>query len=221
MTPGGRGRLVVFDFDGVLVAGDSMASLLRRLIAERWWKRALALAVFPFAMPLLASRRWLPLGARVFRRIAFLGLDGPELRDRLEASGRKLAADPRKARPRAVAALREHLAAGDRVVVATGSEERLVQAVLAGLGIDGVAIVASQIELDPVVRIRRHCYGAAKCVALAALGHERWDVAYTDSLADLPLLRAADRAVLVDATPEMAAAATRLLGRAPELVHWR
>ncbi|HET7843635.1 MAG TPA: HAD family hydrolase, partial [Xanthomonadales bacterium] len=149
------GRLVVFDFDGVLVAGDSMASLLRRLIAERWWKRALAYAAFPFAMPLLLSKRWLPIGANVFRRIAFLGLDGREVRDRLESFGRRLAADPRRARPRAVAALREHLAAGDRVVVATGSEERLVQAVLAALGVAGIEVIASQIEIEPVVRIRR------------------------------------------------------------------
>lgn len=196
---GGDRRLVVFDFDGVLVAGDSMASFLRRQIEARWWKRVLALAVFPFAMPLLMSRRSLPLGARVFRRIAFLGMTGREARERLDAFGRELATDPGKARPRAVAALREHLAAGDRVVVATGSEERLVHAVLATLGVTGVDVVASRIELDPVVRVRRHCYGAAKCVALAAEGHERWHIAYSDSLADLPLLRAADRAVLVNA----------------------
>jgi phosphatidylglycerophosphatase C len=171
-------------------------------------------------MPLLVSKRFLPLGARVFRRIAFLGLGGPELRDRLESFGRALAADPRKAKPRAVAALRAHLAAGDRVIVATGSEEKLVRAVLAGLGLADVELIASQIELEPVVRIRRHCYGAAKCVALADAGHARWDVAYSDSLADLPLLRAADRPVLVDAKSEMVAEATRLLGRAPEVVDW-
>jgi phosphatidylglycerophosphatase C len=215
------GRLVVFDFDGVLVAGDSMASLLRRMILARWWKRALALAVFPFAMPLLASRRWLPLGARVFRHIAFLGCRGGELRESFEVFGRNLATDPRKARPRAVAALRAHLAAGDRVVVATGTEERIVRAVLDTRDVRGVEVVASQIELEPVVRVRRHCYGPAKCAALAAAGHERWDVAYSDSLADLPLLRGAERAVLVDATPAMLAEAERRLGRAPECVDWR
>lgn len=218
---GGTGRLVVFDFDGVLVAGDSMASLLRRLIVERWWKRALALAVFPIAMPLLASKRFLPLGAGVFRRIAFLGLGGAELRERLGSFGHELAADPRKAKPRAVAALRAHLAAGDRVVVASGSEEKIVRAVLAALGLSGVQVIASQIELEPELRIRRHCYGAAKCVALAEAGYERWDVAYSDSLADLPLLRAAARPVLVDARPAMVAEATRLLGRSPEVVDWR
>lgn len=213
-------RLVVFDFDGVLVAGDSMASLLKRLIVERWWKRAIALVVFPVAMPLLVSKRFLPFGASVFRRIAFVGLGGAELRERLESFGRQLATDPRKAKPRAVAALRAHLAAGDRVVVATGSEEKLVRAVLAELDLADVELFASQIELEPVVRIRRHCYGAAKCVALAEAGHVRWDVAYSDSLADLPLLRAATHPVLVDAKPEMVAAATRLLGRAPQLVDW-
>jgi phosphatidylglycerophosphatase C len=117
--------------------------------------------------------------------------------------------------------LREHLEAGDRVVVASGSEERLVHAVLDALGVRGVEVIASQIDLEPVVRIRRHCYGAAKCTALAAAGHERWDVAYSDSLADLPLLRGAAHAVLVDATPEMVAEATRQLGRPPGLVDWR
>lgn len=220
MSGTGGSRLVVFDFDGVLVAGDSMASLLKRLIVERWWKRAIALVVFPVAMPLLVSKRFLPFGASVFRRIAFIGLGGAELRERLESFGRELAADARKAKPRAVAALRAHVAAGDRVIVASGSEEKIVRAVLAALGLPDVGVIASQIELEPAVLIRRHCYGAAKCVALAEAGHERWDVAYSDSLADLPLLRAADRPVLVDAKPAMVAEATRLLGRAPELIDW-
>lgn len=221
MSDSGGTRLVVFDFDGVLVAGDSMASLLKRLIVERWWKRALALAVFPVAMPLLVNKRFLPLGAGVFRRIAFLGLGGAELRERLEAFGRELATDPRKAKPRAVAALRAHLAAGDRVIVASGSEEKIVHGVLAALGLPGVQVIASQIELEPELRIRRHCYGAAKCVALGEAGFEGWDVAYSDSLADLPLLRAATRPVLVDAKPKMFEEAARLLGRTPETVDWR
>ena len=57
-------------------------------------------------------------------------------------------------------------------------------------------------------------------VALAEAGFEGWDVAYSDSLADLPMLRAAARAVLVDAKPQVVAEATRLLGRTPESVDW-
>jgi len=214
------GRLVVFDFDGVLVAGDSMASMLRRLIAERGYKRALAILVFPVAMPLLLSDRFKSAGAEIFRRIAFLGFRGPALRERLDAFGRAIASDARRVRPRAVAALREHVALGDRVLVATGSEETLVRAVLDVWQLADVPVLASQIDFEPAVRLLRHCFGAAKCVALADLGHARWDIAYSDSLADLPLLRAADRAVLVNASPKLVAEATRRLGRAPELVDW-
>jgi len=218
---GGEGRLVVFDFDGVLVAGDSMASLLRRLIGERWYRRALAILVFPIAMPLLLSTRWKSAGAGIFRRIAFIGLPGATARERLAAFGRAIAGDARRVRPRAVAALRAHLAAGDRVLIASGSEETLVRAVLAAWELGDVPVVASQMQFEPDVRVLRHCFGAAKCVALGALGHARWDIAYSDSLADLPLLRAADRAVLVNASPELVRAATAQLGRTPECVDWR
>lgn len=214
--------IVVFDFDGVIVAGDSFASLLRRLIGERWYRRWLAYAAVPVALPLLMSDRFKGRGARVFLRIALLGLRSAELRERLAAFGRTLAADPRRVSGAAVAAVRAHLQRGDRVIVATGSEETLVRAVLDALDLGDAELVASQLDLDGArVAVRQHCFGERKCVALHAHGLERWDVAYTDALADLPLLRRAQRAVLVNAPDSEHRRAEAALARAVERVTWK
>lgn len=215
-------RIVLFDFDGVLVAGDSFASVLRGLIGERWWRGALALLATPLALPLLLSGRHVSAGARIYQRVALLGVDAATFDARLRDFARELARDPARVRTQAVATLRAHVEAGDRVLVVSGSEQRLVAGVLATLELTGVEVVASQVRHERGGwRVLRHCYGARKVEALAALGIERWDVAYSDSLADLPMLAGARHAVLVNAGEAMVARAARRLGRAPARLLWR
>lgn len=219
---GAAERIVLFDFDGVLVAGDSFASLLRGLIGERWWRGALALLATPLALPLLLSGRHASAGARIYQRVALLGVDAATFDARVRGYARELARDPARVRTQAVATLRAHLEAGDRVLVVSGSEQRLVAEVLATLDVAGVEVVASEVRHEHGGwRVLRHCYGARKVEALAALGIERWDVAYSDSLADLPMLAGARHAVLVNAGDAAVARAARRLGRAPARLRWR
>jgi phosphatidylglycerophosphatase C len=221
-TAQGEPRIVLFDFDGVLVAGDSFAHVLRTLIRERWWRRALALAVTPIAMPLLLSGRHMSLGAAIYQRVALLGEAAGAFDRRLAGFAQALAQNPARVHAEAIAALRAHRVAGDRVLVVSGSEQRLVDGVLAAQGIHGVEVVASRLVHERGRwRVARHCYGARKVEALAELGIERWEVAYTDSLSDLPLLAGARRAVLVNASDALLERATRRLGRAPERLRWR
>jgi phosphatidylglycerophosphatase C len=218
----GAPQVVLFDFDGVLVAGDSFAHVLRTLIRERWWRRALALAVTPIAMPLLLSGRHMSLGAAIYQRVALLGEEAGAFDRRLAGFAQALARNPARVHAEAIAALRAHVASGDRVLVVSGSEQRLVGGVLAAQGIHGVEVVASQLVHEGGKwRVARHCYGARKVEALAELGIERWEVAYTDSLSDLPMLAGARRAVLVNASDALLERATRRLGRAPERLRWR
>lgn len=214
--------VVLFDFDGVLVAGDSFASVLRRLIAQRWWRRALALAVAPLALPLLLSDRGKGAGAAIYLRVALLGAGAGELDARLRDYGQALARNPARVHADAVAALRAHLAQGDRVLVVSGSEQRLVDGVLAALDLRGIEVVASRLAHERGRwRVERHCYGRRKVEALGELGLAAWDVAYSDSLSDLPMLAGARRAVLVNADAAMVERAARRLGRAPECLRWR
>jgi phosphatidylglycerophosphatase C len=50
----------------------------------------------------------------------------------------------------------------------------------------------------------RHSYGEEKCRALAERGYPlRWQYAYTDSLADTPLLQRAERGFVINAGKSM------------------
>jgi len=220
---GPGGRLVLFDFDGVIVAGDSFAAWLRREGLKPPLRRLAGWLVAPVGLPLMAFPVTLSLGARLFLHAAVLGADAAALQASLDAWGRGLARRPAKVIGNGLAALRGHLAAGDRVVVVSGTESTLLRAVLDELGVQGASIVASELHLDGRrARVLRHCFGTGKLAALAAAGiAPPWDLAYSDSPNDLPLLRNAREAVCVNWRPRDRPRATCAPGGVVRFVDWR
>jgi phosphatidylglycerophosphatase C len=221
--PAAAGRLVLFDFDGVIVAGDSFAAWLRRVGLEPPLRRLAGWLVAPVGLPLMAHPATMSLGARLFMHAAVHGADPGVLRASLEDWGRALARRPGKVIGDGLAALRAHLAAGDRVVVVSGTESTLLRAVLDELDVRGAAIVASEIDLDGRrARVRRHCFGSGKLAALASAGiTPPWDRAYSDSPNDLPLLRQAREAVCVNWRPAHRSRAASAPGGVVRFVDWR
>jgi phosphatidylglycerophosphatase C len=216
-------KLVLFDFDGVLVAGDSFAGWLRREGLAPPLRRMLALLIAPLGLPLLRWERTRSLGARLFLHLAVSGAAPDTLRRSLDAYGRRLARRPERIIADGLAMLREHLAAGDRVVIVSGTETTLLHAILDTLQVHDVEVVASRLDFDRAgVRVVRHCFGAAKLSALHAVGiAPPWDVAYSDSSSDLPMLREAARAVCVNWPDVERGLAERALGRRVRFVTWR
>jgi phosphatidylglycerophosphatase C len=47
-----------------------------------------------------------------------------------------------------------------------------------------------------------------------------WAIAYTDSLSDLPMLRAAEAAKLINPSPKVEKKAAKALGGKLEVLHW-
>jgi len=217
MAEGGPQPVVLFDFDGVLGRGDSGGRFLRERILRSRWRTALALLAAPLALPLFASRRTLSHGARIYAWIARAGDTHETFDAEIHDYALRNAADPRRAIADGMAELARMRDSGARVVIVTGSLEPIVRALLEQHGIDGVEIVASRRQPR-----RRHCYGEAKLPALADAGIvPPWDIAWSDSLADLPMLRHARRPVLVNADAGMVRRAAVALGRIPEQVEWR
>lgn len=212
-------RVVLFDFDGVLMHGDAFALFARDRYAHSLGCKLMALLCSPVLILLLPfSRNW-PL--RLLARIALLGMSERTYRRQAETFAGVLVRRPRQFSRDGVRALRRHQAAGDRVIVVTGCEHHLVSSVLSQLGLSDLEIVASQLRPSWIgMRLLRHNVGVRKVRSLAQYGVTAWQLAYSDSLQDAPMLKPADEAVLVNGTPRLCKKVEKALGRAVTRVAW-
>lgn len=219
-APDAGQSIVLFDFDGVLIHGDTFGMFMRARFARAWWRKALVLLASPWLLLVLpfSRRRFL----RTLVHIGLLGLGDARYRAQAQAFVEGLVHRPHQFQREGVSALRRHVAAGDRVIVVTGCEDALVRGVLAGLGVGGVEIFASHLKPGRLgMRSGWHNVGGHKVEALARQGVETWRVAYSDSLQDLPMLSLAAEPVLVNATPKLCKRVEKALGRSVARVEWR
>jgi phosphatidylglycerophosphatase C len=212
-------RVVLFDFDGVLIRGDTFAMFMRERYARVRWRKGLVLVLGPwFMLTLPFSRR------RVLRslvHLGLLGLDEARYRDLARAFAGALVRQPGHFYREGLSTLRRHQAAGDRIVIATGCEESLVRGLLAELGVSDVEVLASRLRASRFgMRSEWHNVGRRKVELLARHGIEAWQVAYSDSSQDLPMLALAGEAVLVNATPKLCKRVEKALGRSVARVEW-
>ena len=214
--------LVVFDFDHTLYDGDSGSHLFAWLIRRSPWRTVAALLIAPFAAPLIAflPTRRRGIGAFVWLGTLFERMPFDALVDRYVATH----ADSIRARllPVALDVLHGHREHGDRVVVATGAPPRLARAILAFVAHEDVPVVGTEVERRlGGLRASRHCHHAMKMTMLREAGFGGdIEAAYSDSTADLPLLQAARRPVVVNPKPKgMAFFRARLPAGTP-MLNW-
>lgn len=211
--------VVLFDFDGVLIHGDSFAMFMRERYRRAWWRKALVLPLVPVLL-LVLPFSWRRV-VRVLVRIGLLGIGESRYHALATAFADTLVHRPRQFLRDGLGALRMHAATGDRVVVVTGCEERLARAVLEGLGVEGVELLASRLEPARLgMRPAWHNVGRRKVEALARHGIDAWQLAYSDSIQDLPMLALAAEPVLVNATPKLCKRIEKALGRSVTRVEW-
>lgn len=216
-------RIVLFDFDGVLVHNDLFESFLRNRFRRQPWRLLPLLLVLPIVMLLLV----MPIGRRLLIKLLVrLGLLCSYLKSlepELERWGRKRARLPGVVVRDGVLALRRHVASGDRVVVVTGCEQGLAHSLLDELALGDVEIIGSRLRdgwfgAKPL----RQIIGRRKIPALADYGiHAPWAVAYSDSSRDTPMLKGAKEAILVNVDPRRRKRIEHRLGRKLVQVSWR
>ncbi|MFZ2236183.1 MAG: haloacid dehalogenase-like hydrolase [Dokdonella sp.] len=216
-------RIVLFDFDGVLVHDDLFESFLRNRFRRQPWRLLPALLLLPIVLLLLI----VPLGRRLlitlFVRLGVLGSGIATLEPELERWGRKRARLPGVVVRDGVLALRRHVASGDRVVVVTGCEQGLAHSLLDELALGDIEIIGSRLRDGWFgARPLRHVIGRRKIPALADHGiHAPWAVAYSDSSRDTPMLKGAAQAILVNVDARSRKRIERRLGRKLVTVSWR
>lgn len=212
-------RIVLFDFDGVLIHGDSFYLFMRERYRRAWWRGLLALLSTPLLLLQLPFSRRLP--ARLLVRIALLGLSERRYRDAANAFAASVARRPKQFCRDGLQALRRHQTQGDRVIVVTGCEHHLVSGILRELGLSGLEVLASRLGPGWVgMRPRWHNVGQRKVQSLAQQGITAWRVAYGDSMHDVAMFRVATEAVLVNATPTLCKKVEKTLGRTVARVEW-
>lgn len=200
-APEAAPRTVVFDFDHTLYDGDSGTHLFRWLITRSVWRTALACLAAPVLGPMIA---WLPTrryGISGFVWIGTVGMRSRGLLDRM--IDRYVAQNADGIRPKllpvALGVLHAHRIAGDDVVIATGAPPELARAILAFVAHESVPVIGTAVGPKfGAVTATRHCHAEEKMRMLRERGYTQIDICYSDSSADLPLLKAARAPVVVN-----------------------
>lgn len=198
--------LVVFDFDHTLYDGDSGSHLFAWLIRRSWWRTALALLLAPVFGPMVAFLPTRRAGISGFVWAGTVGVRQARGLDPLIDAYVAGHVEGIRARllPVALEVFHAHRVRGDRVVVATGAPPELARAILAFVAHEDVPVVGTLAgrRLGAMVAVR-HCHNEEKMRMLRERGWGDIEAAYSDSWADLPLLLAARRPVVVN--PKQAA----------------
>ncbi|GGZ70647.1 hypothetical protein GCM10008101_26220 [Lysobacter xinjiangensis] len=214
--------LVVFDFDHTLYDGDSGSHLFAWLIRRSAWRMLLAALIAPVAGPMIAflPTRRRGIGAFVWAGTVFERHDFDALVDAYVA----LNTDDirRRLLPVALEVLHRHRVAGDRVVVATGAPPRLARAILAFVAHEDLPVVGTQVgPRFGAMMATRHCHHEMKMTMLREAGFGGdVEAAYSDSSADLPLLRAARHPVVVNPKPKAIAFFRQRLPAGTPMLNW-
>lgn len=215
--------LVVFDFDHTLYDGDSGSHLFAWLIRRAWWRIGLALLLAPVFGPMIAFLPTRRAGISAFVWAGTVGLhrrrDLDELIDRYVAA--HVEAIRGRLLPVALDVLHQHRMQGDRVVIATGAPPELARAILAFVAHEDVPVVGTLVgPRFGAVGALRHCHHQEKLRMLRELGYAGIDVAYSDSSADLPLLKAAQAPVVVNPKADRVAMFRRELPAGTPILNW-
>jgi len=221
--PAADAPVVVFDFDHTLYDGDSGSHLFAWLIKRSWLRIVVALLFTPLLGPLVAMLPTRRRGISGYVWIATFGLhrrrDLDALIDRYVAANR----EDMRARllPVALEVFAAHRAAGDRVVVATGAPPELARQILSFVAHQDVPVIGTLVgPRFGAVAARRHCHHEEKMRMLREQGYGDIAIAYSDSTADLPLLKAARRPVVVNPKAAKVDLFRQLLPTGTPILNW-
>lgn len=221
-------KLVVFDFDHTLYDGDSGQHLVTWLIARHWARKLAAILLSPLLLPMVA---WLPTRRRGISGYLWIGSTGWSkagahnrrdldalIDDYVRANRERIRA---RLLPVALEVLHRHRMQGDRVVVATGAPPELARAILDFVAHEDLPVIGSLFHpfLGGLVAAE-HCHARNKMRMLWDAGYDQIAIAYSDSSADLPLLQAAKRPVVVNPKRGRVAMFRRVLPPGTPILNW-
>jgi phosphatidylglycerophosphatase C len=202
--------VVIFDFDGTLVSRDSFIDFSLQYCARRPARLLALLATLPLA--LLLRLHSISAASSVLLWAMTVGSSTRQFVLALRRYAKLTL--PSYAHEAIFAELARHVAAGDRVVIATGTVPLLAQGLLNARGLARLPVVGSRMYrrwgglVAPT-----HCVGRVKVGELKRkFGIESWLSVYTDSFADRSLMSRARDVTLVAPSPRTLRRTQQLVG---------
>ncbi|WP_166375836.1 HAD family hydrolase [Aeromicrobium phragmitis] len=213
-------RRVVFDFDGVFTSVDSTAAWLSPRLRARPLR---VLRCLPWLVGFATSGRHPRLRTWFTTRLmnaVFAGQRPEQLVAELRRFGAVVAIDQAFTLPEALDQVRAHLDQGDAVAIVSAGLEPLLGGWCEALGLE-VRVCASALRVrGRALVLADHCFAQRKVERLEAVGWDDWDLVYTDSAHDTPLIARARETVLVNPSARTLREA-RALGGPVRSVTWR
>lgn len=202
-TPGEHPAVIVYDLDGVITTRDSFTALMVEQLRRAPLRLMRALPAAATMLMTRREKRKRQAAARV-AAIALTGMSDDDYTALATRFGNRIGGDPAWIRAETVERIRRQNAQGVRVVIATATEQRLAQALLAQTGVAYVLLSASVLgETATGMEVVDHRVGARKTDALREQGVPIEQAEFvTDSMTDLPTARAAARVTLIGASPK-------------------
>ena len=190
--------IVVYDMDGTLFHGDCGGAFIKQRIKASVGRLVLSIIVAPIAYPMLHIPSLRRLGVSAYLWIASVGMTESaysRILDEFIAQYRIKPIEP------VLSECRKDIAEGKRVVIATGAGHEMASAFIRHLGMENqVGLVTSQSARFFGGMISSvQCNGEVKLSELIRNGYPPpYQKAYSDTASDLPILRSADVAFLVN-----------------------
>jgi putative phosphoserine phosphatase/1-acylglycerol-3-phosphate O-acyltransferase len=218
LPSGSRDRpIAFFDLDGTLIAGYSIVALARETVKKNLtdgeWQQS---AKLMRDLVLQRTRRAGSNYHRLVRRLsrALEGMRESALEDLGQSAYHHFLA--RQIYPEAVALVEAHRRAGHTLVLLTSASRYQAEPVARVLGIDNICCTRLEVENGQFTGkvLTPMCFGEGKALAARRIARQQgtslknaWF--YTDSSADLPLLRSVGHPVAVNPSERLAQQAER------------
>jgi len=204
--------LVVFDFDGTLVHGDSITGFALEYLRAHPLRLFCMLPLLPLALVAMLAGPTRSAGVSFFWWLLTWGTRARVVGEALRRYARTTLGP--RGNSATLAALAAHVAQGHTVIVATAAPACVVHELLRVRGLPPARVVGTRVarRFGGLVT-RPHCIGETKVHELdRRFGLTRWSEVYSDSALDLPIMRRASAVTLVEPSERLRVRVARALG---------
>ncbi|AXI02647.1 haloacid dehalogenase-like hydrolase [Aquirhabdus parva] len=217
-------KIVVFDLDKTLLAVDSTETWIREQIFGSPYRFAMGVVSAPLGLMLMHFPEKRKFGASIFLWIATVGLNESQKMESIEQFNQRFHAGLTKSYwfKDGIAVLEEHIQNGHKVIIVTAAPKLLAEKLFEPWK-DEVAVIGSTVRALWGGWISdRLCRHSEKCNFLMENGFGvNWDFAYSDSEDDIPILAAAEKAYLINASRKTTKRVQRKIPSLIENLVWK